>query len=89
MRLFDVRMSSIKRQKICLTSEDIRQSYSERICDDLSELILQYLSFKDKFRYECVSKQFQRTVFTKPYELIVTLDMINDKNVFLSIVRKY
>ena len=80
-------MSSINRRKICLTSEDIRQSYSERICDDLSQVILQPL--KDKFRVECLSKQFQRTIFAKPSELKVTLDMIEDKNVFLSIVRKY
>ena len=42
-----------------------RQSFDERICDDLSEVILQFLPLKDKKRLECVSKQFQRTVFVK------------------------
>ena len=40
-----------------------RQTFEERICDDLSEVILQFLSLEDRFRLECVSKQFQRTVY--------------------------
>ena len=40
-----------------------RDSFSDRVCDDLSEVILQFLPLKDKLRLECVSKQFQRTVF--------------------------
>ncbi|CAG2103259.1 unnamed protein product [Medioppia subpectinata] len=35
----------------------------DRFGDDMCALILSYLSFDDRFRYECVSKQFQRTVF--------------------------
>ena len=46
-----------------------RDSFDDRFCDDLSEVILQYLSLEDKLRFECVSKQFQRTVFQKIYEL--------------------
>ena len=46
-----------------------RDSFEDRFCDDLSEVILQYLPLKDKFRLECVSKQFQRTVFIKQYQL--------------------
>ena len=38
-----------------------RDSFSDRVCDDLSEVILKYLSLEDKLRLECVSKQFQRT----------------------------
>ena len=51
--------------------EDIyrRDSFDDRFCDDLSEVILQFLPLKDKLRLECVSKQFQRTVFQKLYEL--------------------
>ena len=53
-------------KKLCVRSDPInRQSFSDRICDDLSEVILQYLSLKDKLRMECVSKQFRRTVFVK------------------------
>ena len=46
-----------------------RDSFSHRICDDLCEVILQYLSLEDKIRFECVSHQFQRTVFQRQYEL--------------------
>ena len=57
-------------KELCLRSDSQnRQSFSERICDDLSEVILQYLSLEDKFRLEGVSKQFQRTVFQRQYEL--------------------
>ena len=31
----------------------------------MSEVLLQFLPLKDKFGVECVSKQFQRTVFQK------------------------
>ena len=40
-----------------------RDSFSDRVCDDLSEILLQYLLLKDKFRLECVSKQFQETIY--------------------------
>jgi hypothetical protein len=36
-----------------------RDSFSGRICDDLCEVLLSYLSFEDKIRFECISKQFQ------------------------------
>jgi hypothetical protein len=42
-----------------------RQSFDYRICDDLCEVLLSYLSFEDKIRFECVSKQFQRCVYNK------------------------
>ena len=46
----------------CLRCElQNRQSFSDRICDDLCEEILQYLSLEDKLKLEGVSKQFQRT----------------------------
>ena len=47
-----------------------RQSFSERICDDLSEIILQFLPLEDKLKTRmCVSKQFQRTIFVKQKEI--------------------
>ena len=46
-----------------------RDSFCDRFCDDLCEEILQYLSLEDKLRIECVSKQFQRSVFKRQYEL--------------------
>ena len=46
-----------------------RDSFSHRICDDLCEVILQYLSLEDKIRFECVSQQFQRKVFQRQHML--------------------
>ena len=48
-----------------------KKSFSDRICDDLYEEILQYLSLEDKLKLEGVSKQFQRTVLKKHYELTI------------------
>ena len=45
------------------------QSFDDRICDDLSEVLLQFLPLDDKLRLECVSKQFQRTVFQKQFPI--------------------
>ena len=44
-------------------------SFDDRVCDDLCEEILQYLSLEDKLRLQCVSKQFQKTVFRRQREL--------------------
>ena len=63
-----------------------RDSFSDRFCDDLCEEILKYLSLKDKLRLECVSKQFQRTVFQRQYELYInTMDAELHKNYLHSI----
>ena len=51
-----------------------KKSFSDRICDDLCEEILQYLSLEDKLKLEGVSKQFQRTVLKKHYELSIDTD---------------
>ena len=57
-------------KRMCLRSDSQnRDSFDERICDDLSEVILQFLPLKDKLRLECVSKQFSRTVFIKQREI--------------------
>ena len=50
-----------------------RDSFDDRFCDDLCEDILQYLSLEDKLRLQCVSKQFQRTVFQRQYELYIDM----------------
>ena len=64
------------REELCLSNvSQNRQSFSDRICDDLCEEILQYLSLEDKLKFEGVSKQFQRTIFEKHYEL--TIDTYN------------
>ena len=50
-----------------------RDSFSDCFCDDLSEVLLQFLSLEDKLRLQCVSKQFQRTVFRRQYELYINM----------------
>jgi hypothetical protein len=42
-----------------------RDSMSDRICDDLCEILFTYLSFWDKIKFGCISKQFQRYVYIK------------------------
>ena len=59
--------------KLQITDDIRRDSFEDRVCDDLSQVILQYLSIKDKFGFECVSKQFQRTVFLMEYDLVLDL----------------
>ncbi|CAG2115270.1 unnamed protein product [Medioppia subpectinata] len=54
----------MKRKK---TSKQWPQIYAkdslDRFGDDLCELLLSYLTFEDRFRCECVSKQFRRKIF--------------------------
>ena len=42
----------------------------DRFGEDLSELIFSYLSFEEKFRFECVSKQWQYLIYNKVYKVI-------------------
>jgi hypothetical protein len=42
-----------------------RDSFSDRICDDLCQVLLSFLSFEDKIRFECVSKQWKTLIFNK------------------------
>ena len=51
----------------------------DRLGDDLTELILQYLTFEDKVRLECVSKQWRRLVFNKQFVIELMLNS-NSKN---------
>ncbi|CAG2103935.1 unnamed protein product [Medioppia subpectinata] len=44
----------------------------DRFGDDLCELLLSYLSFEDRFRLECVSKQFRRTVFVSVVDITLS-----------------
>ena len=58
-------------KELCLRSDYKRDLFYDRFCDDLCEEILQYLSLEDKLRLQCVSKQFQGTVFQRQYELFI------------------
>ena len=55
-----------------------RDSFDERVCYDLSEVLLQFLPIEDKFKFESVSKQFQRTVFERHSELDLSLFISNE-----------
>ncbi len=46
-----------------------KESFDYRICDDLCEVLLSYLSFSYKIRFECVSKQFQSLVFSVEFHI--------------------
>ena len=46
---------------------------------DLTELILQYLTFEDKVRLECVSKQWRRLVFNKQFAIELNYYIHNPK----------
>ena len=63
-------------------------SFEERFCDDLCEEILQYLPLKDKLRLECVSKQFQRTVFQKQVSLTLHEEKSVNHNLKMEISTK-
>ena len=52
----------------------------DRLGDDLTELILQYLTFEDKVRLECVSKQWRRLVFNKQFVIEIS---------YLTLQKKY
>ena len=56
-----------------------RDSFDDRFCDDLSEVMLQFLSLEDKLKLEGVSKQFQRTVLKKHYELTIETKYITKR----------
>ncbi|CAG2100930.1 unnamed protein product [Medioppia subpectinata] len=74
----------MKHKKISLVTtddgeeEDIQQTqiYAkdslDRFGDDMFGLLLSHLSFEDRFRFECVSKQIQRTVFESVVDIILS-----------------
>ena len=50
----------------------------DRFGDDLTEEILQYMTFANKVRLECVSKQWKRCVFQKQY-VIELCELVNER----------
>ena len=79
-------MSSEKR--LCLRSHtNKRRSFEWRICDDLSVEILKYLPFEDKLKLECVSKQFQRTVFNKCHKLSINSRFVYRKRLNMDAIK--
>ena len=49
----------------------------DRLGDDLTEEVIQYLTFSDKVRLECVSKQWMRCVFNKQFVIEITEQFVN------------
>ncbi|CAG2178214.1 unnamed protein product, partial [Oppiella nova] len=47
------------------TQEEYPKDSLDRYGDDLCGVILSYLSLEECFRFECVSKQWQRSVFKR------------------------
>ena len=62
-----------------MNSKERKESFN-RFGDDLSELIVSYLSISDKIRFECISKQFKRLVFNKQKSLIIREFNYNSDN---------
>ena len=63
----------------------------DRFGDDLTQLILQHLTFEDKIRLECVSKQWRRLVFNKQFGIEIYNKLypcLNEKNSLQEIYRR-
>ena len=52
----------------------------DRFGDDLTELILQYLTFEDKIRLECVSKQWRRLIYNKQFVIVIDFKRYETQN---------
>ncbi|CAG2103463.1 unnamed protein product [Medioppia subpectinata] len=53
------------------------KDYLDRFGDDLCALLVSYLSLEDRFQCECVSKQFQRTVFVSVVDITLSDGLIH------------
>ena len=51
----------------------------DRFGDDLTEEILQYMTFEDKIRLECVSKQWRRLVFNKQFVIELNMNLEDNR----------
>ena len=63
---------SAKRLKVELTVGHFSRDSFDRFGDDLTEEVLQYLTFSDKVRLELVSKQWKRCIFQKEFVVQLT-----------------
>jgi hypothetical protein len=74
----------------------------ERFGDDLCQLLLSYLSFEDKLKFECVSKQWKSLIFNKVFKfqlinskfknklliLLIPFNNVSRFEIFESLIRK-
>ncbi|CAG2167898.1 unnamed protein product, partial [Oppiella nova] len=65
-------------RRVGLTSDTTGRQSMDRLGDDLCQLLLSYLKTKDCFRYECVSKQWQRLIYTTVTDLKISEAMVNE-----------
>ncbi|CAG2108468.1 unnamed protein product, partial [Medioppia subpectinata] len=65
-----------------------RDSFGDRICDDLCEEVLKWLPLEDKFGLESVCKQFQRCVYRRVDTLVVSLIRLTNEDKFECLLRK-
>ena len=62
----------------------------DRFGDDLTEEILQYMTFEDKIRLECVSKQWKRCVFQRQSTIeIMSFNSLNPSLILLNNNKQY
>ena len=73
-----------------------RDSFDDRICDDLCEDLLSYLPIEDKIRMQCVSKQFRRLLHRRQYDLTVSRQTLGhryrrafDAKTFESLLKRF
>ena len=66
-----------------------RDSFDHRVCDDLCQFILQYLTPKQKLKLECVSKQFQRTAFLSQRSLELNFNVFRNTEKLIQLIKKF
>ncbi|CAG2106215.1 unnamed protein product, partial [Medioppia subpectinata] len=73
-RKYAINMKHLKTSLETRDEDNIQQAKNsmDRFGDDLYGLLLSYFPLEDKFRYECVSKQFQRTVFVSAVDITLS-----------------
>ncbi|CAG2165920.1 unnamed protein product [Oppiella nova] len=60
----------------------------DRFGDDMCEHILSYLTLEDRFRCECVSKQWQRFIYTTVRHITITKKMMTKVMPYLVVLKK-
>ncbi|CAG2106893.1 unnamed protein product [Medioppia subpectinata] len=66
-------MNEMKRRRVDMRSDGYIRDSMDRFGDDLCQLLLSYLSLEERFRYEEVSKQWQRVIYETQYEIPIEI----------------
>src|ERR1700679_3939271 len=66
-KLLSQRMGGMTARSVDTNDTNVDQNYAkdsfDRFGDDLCQYLLTYLSLEDRFRFQCLSKQWQRVVY--------------------------